>query len=143
MEVAVDLLQNLLQAAEGNGERLGIGKKVVRAEGGKLVGGAILRPPAVGGLLEAATDAGGVLGAVPLDEPVDGLLNGFGRDTGGSHSPILASSGARGPDHTAGFSPSLTSLSSITSRCGPPPPLSGLTSSREKGSNSNGLMILP
>ena len=55
----------------------GSARKLSAQKAANVVGGAILRPPALGDLLDAAADAGGVLGAVPLDLPVDGLLNDF------------------------------------------------------------------
>src|SRR5581483_7219049 len=80
VEMAVDLLQHPLQAVEGGGELLGRGEKVGYAEGGELLGAAVLRPPAPGHLLDAAPDALRLPGAVPLHQAVDRMLKGFGID---------------------------------------------------------------
>src|SRR5262245_8545474 len=110
--MAVDLFEHLLQPAEGGGEGLR-GRQEVRCtkagEGSRV---AVFRPPAPGDLLDAATGPLGVLRTVGLDEPVSGL------------SPDVRGNRRRRHGYTAGFSASVTSLSSINSRRGPPSPLS-------------------
>jgi len=85
VEMAVDLFQHPLQAAEGGGERRRIRDKVGLAKAGEGPGVAVLRPPAPGDLVDPVAGALGVLRSVALNEAIGGPSLDLRGDGGRGH----------------------------------------------------------
>jgi hypothetical protein len=77
VEMAVHLLEDPLHAIESRVHGRRVGDEICLAEGGEGRGVAVLGPPALGNLLDAAADALGMLLAVLRDQLVDRLADGI------------------------------------------------------------------